>query len=94
MFSFPAIHGEVIQEYLHECRDELAKYFHDYSLECRRRCLESEHHDHYYKDPPFGDERRLFLVVGMHPYLIVLQSHETLLGHNRDLGQNDTENGK
>ena len=71
MFSLSAIHDEVIQEYVHEHRDELTKYFHDYSLECRRRCLESEHHDYCYKDSPFGNESGLFLVLKVHPYLVV-----------------------
>ena len=71
MFSFATIDGEVIHEYLHECRDELAKYFHDYSLEGRRRSLEPKHHYHCSENSPFGDERRLVVVVGVYPYLIV-----------------------
>ena len=66
-----AIDGEVIKENLHKSWNIFTKDLHDDSVECCRCRLESEHHYHGNKHPPFGDERCLLLVVGVHPDLII-----------------------
>ena len=71
MFSFPTIYGEIIQEYLHECQNKFADYFHIYPLKSCRLRLEAEHHDYSDKYSPIGDKSGLFLVVRMHSYIIV-----------------------
>ena len=66
-----AIHGEVIEEDLHERWYVIVEYLGDNALEGRRRRFQPEHHDFCHKNAPLGDERSFLLVLGVHSDLII-----------------------
>ena len=66
-----AIHGEVVEENLHERWDILIKNFDDDALERGRRRFQSEHHYLSHEDTPLCDKCRFLLIVLMHFDLVV-----------------------
>ena len=71
MVDFPIVDGKIIQENLHECWNIFMKNFLNYPLECSWSCFETKHHYYSNKYAPFRNKGCLFLIIRMHPYLVI-----------------------